>query len=167
MPKKGISLFSVKNFLSHSAENIRRGSLLCFKKILVSKLFMHRREGASRYCRKKFVSQDRNEKLGKGTLMFFRKFLVSKKFLWVRKGEGYHDFSSEIFCLTMPKNFVRERFCVSENFGYRKVLCIRRGYHYFPLIFSVSQWRKIEMEPILVSEKFWSRNLLIKLKNRR
>ena len=40
---------------------------------------------------------------------------------------GYHDFSFKIFCLTVPKNFVGEHFGVSENFGYRKILCIREG----------------------------------------
>ena len=40
---------------------------------------------------------------------------------------GYHDFSFNIFCLTVAKNFVREHFGVSENFGYRKILYIREG----------------------------------------
>ena len=38
---------------------------------------------------------------------------------------GYHDFSIKIFCLTVLKTFVGEPFVVSENFGYRKILCIR------------------------------------------
>ena len=42
-----------------------------------------------------------------------------------RGGGGYHDFSFKIFCLTVPKNFVGVHFGVSENFGYRKFLCIR------------------------------------------
>ena len=37
---------SAENFLSHSAEKFRRGSLPGFKKILVSKIFMHGRGGA-------------------------------------------------------------------------------------------------------------------------
>ena len=40
---------------------------------------------------------------------------------------GYHDFSFKIFCLTVPKNFVREHFGALENSGYRKYLCIREG----------------------------------------
>ena len=36
-------------------------------------------------------------------------------------------FSVEFFCHTVPKNFVQEPFCVSENFGYRKMLEIREG----------------------------------------
>ena len=41
--------------------------------------------------------------------------------------KGYHDFSLKNFCLTVPKNFVEEPFCVSENFWYRKMLGIREG----------------------------------------
>ena len=91
--KKGISRFSVENFLSHSTEKLRRRTHLCFKKILVSKIFMYRR-GASWFSRKSFVSQDRNDKPGKGTLLFSRKFLVSKNFLWVRGERGVSRFCS-------------------------------------------------------------------------
>ena len=56
---------------------------------------------------------------------------------------GYHDFSFKIFCLTVPKNFVGEHFCVSENFGYRKILCIREGgYHVSPSKTFVTQTEK-------------------------
>ena len=41
---------------------------------------------------------------------------------------GYHDFLSKKFCLTVPKNFVGEPFCVSKNFWYRKILCMRGGH---------------------------------------
>ena len=64
-------------FLSHCIEIFHWRTLWCFRKILLSKIFMHRR-GASRFCRT-FVSQDRNEKLCKGTLLFSGNFLVSKK----------------------------------------------------------------------------------------
>ena len=46
--------------------------------------------------------------------------------------EEYHDFSLKIFCLIVPKNFVHETFCVSENFRYRKILCFSGLYHDFP-----------------------------------
>ena len=45
MPKRGISRFSIENLLSHSTEKLRRGTLLCFTKILVSKKFMDKRGG--------------------------------------------------------------------------------------------------------------------------
>ena len=35
------------------------------------------------------------------------------------------------FCLTLPKSFVEEPFCVSECFGYRKTLCLRAEYYDF------------------------------------
>ena len=37
--RKGGSLFSVENFLSHTTETIRKGTLLCLRKLLVQKKF--------------------------------------------------------------------------------------------------------------------------------
>ena len=58
MDERGVvSGFSVDIFLSHSAEKIRRGTLLCFTEFLVSKNFMEKREGSIRSLRRKlFVS---------------------------------------------------------------------------------------------------------------
>ena len=39
----------------------------------------------------------------------------------------YHDFLSKLFCLTVPKNFVGEPFCVSQSFLYRKKFMDKRG----------------------------------------
>ena len=40
-----------------------------------------------------------------------------RKILWMRRGvREYRDFQMEFFCLTEPKNFVEEPFCVAENF---------------------------------------------------
>ena len=69
-----------------------------------------------------FVSQYR--KISKGGPLCFRKFGVSKNFMHIR---GYHDFPSKIFSLTVPKSFVGEPFCASENFRYGKKLWISRG----------------------------------------
>ena len=80
-------------------------------------------------------------KLRQGTLVCLTKFRASKKIL--------HEGSSTIFCrpcLTVPKKFVGEPFCVSENFWYRKNLWIRRGeggsVTIFHRKFVVSQYRK-------------------------
>ena len=81
---KGYHDFPFKKLLSHSAEKIRRGTPLCFRKFLVPKNVKDKRGG------------------------------------------GYHDFLSRLFCLTVPKNFVGEPFCVSKNFWCRKKLWIRR-----------------------------------------
>ena len=41
--------------------------------------------------------------------------------------EGVSRLFVQTFCLTVPKNFVGERFSVSENLEYRKILRIRWG----------------------------------------
>ena len=47
----------------------------------------------------------------------FEKNSDSEKTLWMRSGR-YQDFPSEIFSVTVPKNFVGEHFCaVFENFS--------------------------------------------------
>ena len=43
--QRGISQFYVENLLFHSHKKLRRRTLLCFKKNLVSKNFMHNRSG--------------------------------------------------------------------------------------------------------------------------
>ena len=93
--ERGVSRFSVDNFWSHSAENFRRGTRLCFRKFRVSKNFMPKR-GISRFSIENLLSHS-TEKLRRGTLLCFTNFLVSKKFM-DKRGE-YHDFLSNIFCL--------------------------------------------------------------------
>ena len=39
----GVSRFSVENFLSHSTEKFRWGTLLCSRKFCVSQKFMHKK----------------------------------------------------------------------------------------------------------------------------
>ena len=65
MHKRGVvSGSSVDNFLSYSAEKIRRGTLLCFTDFPVSKKFMEKR-GGTRICRRKvFVTQCRKIRRG-------------------------------------------------------------------------------------------------------
>ena len=100
----GLSRFAVEIFMSHSAENFRKGILLFLRKFLVSKRFMDEKGGGGgiTFFRRKFlVSQCR--KISWPSLQCFRKFGVSKNFMHNR---GYHNFLSKIFCLTVPKNFV-------------------------------------------------------------
>ena len=119
--------------LSHSTQ-IFVGEPFCFShlfwywKILLTRKLA--REGASitTFCRI-FPSQSA-EKLHRGTLPFFRKFLVSKK-CRIERGDGYNDFPTIWFCLTLPNHFVDETFVVSERFDYPKTLCLRGEYHDF------------------------------------
>ena len=40
---------------------------------------------------------------------------------------GSHVFTSELFCLTVPKLVVGEPFNVAEYLGYRKIFCMIGG----------------------------------------
>ena len=77
MHKKGISLNSVEKFLTRSADKIRRRTLLCFERILVSKIFRQRRGEASRFCRN-FLSH-RTEKTSPGNHFVFQKISGREK----------------------------------------------------------------------------------------
>ena len=125
MHKKGISPNSVEKSLSHSADKIRRRTLLCFERILVSKSFKQRRGEASRFCRNFFYLTG-PKKLRQGTILCFRKFLVEKNILWIRGGGGIMILNRS-FCHTVPKYFIGEHFGVSEKFFYRKFSCIGGG----------------------------------------
>ena len=132
----GISRFSVENFLSHSAENLRGHPLnvsenLGYRKILCII------GGITIFRRKFFVSQCRKNSWA--SFQCFRKFGVSKKF---KHNRGYHNFPSKIFCLSAEK-FPGHPFNVSENLGYRKSLCIIGGITILRRKFFVSQCRKI------------------------
>ncbi len=45
MPMRGISHFCIEKVLCNSAEKLRRGTLLCFTKFMISKNFMDKRGG--------------------------------------------------------------------------------------------------------------------------
>ena len=66
-------------------------------------------------------------------ILVFKEFLQTSipPLISVLYVKGYHDFPLKNFRLTVPKNFVEEPVCVSENFGYRKTLCLRGKYHDF------------------------------------
>ena len=79
-------------------------------------------------------------------MLCFRKLLVAIKIMDKRGTVGYQDFPSKVFCTTMPKNFRKGTLlcCLSENFRYRKSLCIGGGaIKIFRRKFLVPQGRKI------------------------
>ena len=81
-----VSRFSVENYLSHSAEKIRRGNLSCFaifgyRKILCFRGFCH----DFRFLFENFLSQSAENFRRLNTLVFHY-FLVSKNFF---ASEGY------------------------------------------------------------------------------
>ena len=98
------------------------GETLVFKKCSGIEKFLDNR--SITILSKFLVSQCRKTSLGNPSV--FQKVSGIEKFYgWEGGGRECHDFPSKICCLTVPKNFVGEPFCVSENFWYRKILWIR------------------------------------------
>ena len=66
-------------------------------------------------------------------ILVFKEFLQTSipSLIFVLYAKGYHNFPLKNFRLTVPKNFVEEPVCVSEDFWYRKTLCLRAEYHDF------------------------------------
>ena len=92
------------------------------EKIRVSKNFTHKK-WISFICAIKFLSH-RVQKFRRGTRLCFRKIRVWEIFMDKRRGGCITNFC-QCFCLTVPKKFVGQPFCVSENFVYRNILWIR------------------------------------------
>ena len=84
--------------------------------------------GLSSFFYGKFVVSG-TEKLRRGTHLCFTEFSVSKNFRNKRVGEvvSVTIFRQNGFCLTVSNHFVEETFCVSESFGFRKLLGTRVG----------------------------------------
>ena len=69
----------------------------------------------------------------------------------------YHHFLSKLFCLRVPKIFIREPFSVSESIDFREKFCIKGCYHDSDencLSHSAEGFRG---EPFFVSENVWYR----------
>ena len=115
----GYDDFSVQFFLSQYRFFFRRGTLLRFRRILVSENFMDKRAGGREY-------HNFPLKLFCLTVHFVEEhFCVSESFryrkiLWIRV--EYHDCLSKICCFTVPKNFVGESFNFSEIWGAKKFM---------------------------------------------
>ena len=100
-----------------------------------------------------FILPHSIRKLGRGTVLCFKTFCYRKNFgiRWV--GE-YHDFPSELFCGTVPKNVRRRILQCFISFRHRKTLCIRGVYHDFRGKIFVSKYQKHRMGTFLLSEIF-------------
>ena len=151
MHKKGISLNSVEKSLSDSADKIRRRTLLCFERILVSKSFKQRRGKLHGFVENFFISHDRKN--------FAREpFCVSENF-WYRKKfmdkRGSSRFSVESFVSHSAENFRKgilpflRKFLVSKSFMDEK-----GGITFFRWKFLVSQCRKFKWASLQCFRKF-------------
>ena len=139
-----------KIFCLETPETFGGGTFLCFKNFLVWKYFVDK-GGGSRFVVENVLSHT-TEKVRSETLPSFRKILVSKKVRGIR-GAGYHDFPSKLFCFTVPNPFVEEHFCVSQSFGYRRILFLRGDITVFYRKIVVSQCRNISLGKTSVFQK--------------
>ena len=120
----------------HSVEKFRRGSLYCCNKLGYRKN-LNKRWGVSRFSVGNFLSNS-PEKNRRGILYCCNIFGCQKS-LDTRGGGEHQAFPSEIFCLTVPKNFVGEHFSVSLVAGTDKVwISEGGGYQDFPSKFFLS-----------------------------
>ena len=75
-------------------------------------------------------------------MLCFRKFPVAKTFMDKNGGGEYQKLPSKNFCLTVPKNFVKESFSVSLISGIEKIYAQEGNITNFYRKFVVSQYRK-------------------------
>ena len=109
---QGISLNSFEKLLSHSADNIRRWTLLEFERILVSKKFKQRRGEDSRFCRKILLSHG-TEKTSPGNHSVLQKISGREKTFMDKRGVS--RFSAEKFLSGC-----------TEIFHWRTMWCFRK-----------------------------------------
>ena len=101
----GITIFR-QIVLSHSTESFRRGTLLCFRKIWVSKNFMPKR-GLSHFSIENLVSHSTENFVGE-PLCVSQNFWYRKDY-WIRRGrEGISRFSVENFWSHSAENLQEE-----------------------------------------------------------
>ena len=136
---RGRSRFSMENLFSHGTEKLRRWTLLCLTKFLVSKKFMYKRGGGvSRFFVKSFLSHSA-EKYRRGTLQCVTNFGY-RKILCFR--ELCHDFLLNFFCLTVPKNFVEDPSVFQRISGSENVYAYEGKITIFYGKFVLSHYRK-------------------------
>ena len=111
MHYRGISRFSVRNFLSDSTKKIVVQPFSASENFGYRKMLCIR--GEYHDFQLEFFCLTVPKNFRNATLLCCRKFRVSKNFKHKR---GYCDFLSQISCLTVPKNFVGELLCISEKF---------------------------------------------------
>ena len=112
MDKSGGPLFTIGNFLSHSAENYRAGTI-CFRKFPVQKVKYGSEEGGGiTFCRRKFLVSHR-QKTSSGNHSMFQEDSAMRKIMDKKRGTPF--FPSEINCLRVPKKCGGTLRCFRES----------------------------------------------------
>ena len=79
----------------------------------------------------------------------------------------YYVFPSRTFCLTGPKNFAEESFCVYGVFWYREMFQIKEGVSQCSVQFVfVTVPKKFVNEPFTSLEKFWCGRFFLNMRGR-
>ena len=129
----GVSRFSVENFMSHSAENFRRGIVYCCIDFGYRKSLWIRGGGVSRFSVKKFLSHSAEKIHSWNLLRCVSENFRLRKSLWIRGEGGVSRFCVENFMSHSAENFRRGIVYCCIDFGYRKSLWIGGGgYQDFP-----------------------------------
>ena len=105
-------------FLSHSAEELRRETFQCVTTFGCGKSLDKREGGKPRFSVKNFLSHSAEE-FRRETFQCVTTFGCRRSFD-KRGGRQYQDYLSKFFCLTVPKNIVREPYSVSLISGMEK-----------------------------------------------
>ena len=113
--------------------------MLCFRKFLVAKKFMDKREGeASRFSYENFCLKVPKHFVGEPSVLCFSKFLVATEFMDKREGE-VSRFSFEKILLHSAEKNRKGTLNGVTDFGYRKILCLRGLSHEFSANFFLSR----------------------------
>ena len=139
----GLSRFSVEFFLSQSAENFRRGFLLCFTEFLVSKKFLEKRWEYPEFPSKFFC-------------LTLPGIFVGEPISVSLFSGNYHFYASEGYVTAFCRKYFVSQ-CRKTSKGISSVRCSRKnlvsknfmekrdgvGYHDFPSKIFVSHFRTI------------------------
>ena len=148
MHKKGISLSSLEKSLSHSADKIRRRTILCFRKFLVGKNSLWIRGGISQFSVEIFMSHSA-ENFSEGILLFLREFLVWKSFM---DKKGGITFFRRKFLVSQCRKISCASLQCFRKLGVSTNFMHNRGYHNFlSKIFCLTVPKNFAKEPFSVS----------------
>ena len=159
----GVSRFSVENFLSHSAENFRRGILYYCNNFGYRKSLDKRGGGGGEYQDFPKIFCLTVPKISVGE-SFTVAIISGIEKVWIREG-GVSRFSVENFLSHSAENFRRGILYCCNNFGYRKSLDERGGGEYqdFPsktfclTVPKISVGESFTVAIISAIEKVWIR----------
>ena len=117
-------------FLSHCTEIFHWRTLWCFRKILLSKIFMHRRGGgASRFCRNFLSHRTETKSFVKEPFCFPEIFWYGKNFM---NEKGVITFFRRKFLVSQCRKISWASLQCFRKFGVSKNFMHTRGYHVFP-----------------------------------